>query len=338
MEVLFMKVRNSKSARAVIALLLVMLAGGFLWAGVPALAMGDVTAVIAKNANPIAENQEYSTYRNIAIRGCLTATDPDGDYVTYEISDVPTKGTVQAKADGSFVYMPRENKKGQDSFSYVAIDTYGNISNKATVSILINKQSTKITYSDMADSSSYYAALVLAENNVFIGEKLGNENFFRPDSTVTRGEFVAMCLKLSDAETLEGITRTGFSDDESMPMWVKPYVSTALMTGIISGFKNDDGKLVFGAQDPITFSEAAVVLNNLLKISDVTIVSATDQATCPVWSYQAELNCASCSIIPAMGTECSTSVTRAEAADMLVAAMTIIKERDNNGSLLNWAK
>jgi hypothetical protein len=114
------------------------------------------------------------------------------------------------------------------------------------------------------------------------GEKLGSEYLFRPDTPVTRGEFLAMCLAMNDTETLRGITRTGFSDDESIPMWVKPYVSTALMSGIITGFKNNDGQLVFASQAPITFSEAAVILNNSLKITDVISVGAFSEDACPV--------------------------------------------------------
>jgi hypothetical protein len=333
-----MKITNRLSFRAAIALLLTMLAGGFLWAGVPAMAADVQTAVIARNANPIAENLQYTTFRNIAISGHFTAKDPEGDAVTFEIADIPKKGSVHMENDGSFVYTPCENKKGQDSFSYIAIDSNGNISNKATVTISIDKQSTKITYSDMTGNTSYYSALVLAEKGVMTGEKLGNEYFYRPDGNVSRGEFIAMCLSMSNAQTLKGITRTGFSDDDSIPMWVKPYVSTALMSGIISGFKDNDGQLVFASQDPITFSEAAVVLNNILKLTDVVSVSATDFGTCPAWSAQAEANLAACSIMPVMGTECSKSITRAEAADILVAAMNLMKDRDNSGSLLNWAK
>jgi hypothetical protein len=43
-----------------------------------------------------------------------------------------------------------------------------------------------------------------------------------------------MCLGITDTEMLEGITRTGFSDDASIPMWAKPYVSTGLMAGVIT--------------------------------------------------------------------------------------------------------
>lgn len=332
-----MKIKNSKSFRAVIAMILTLVAAVSLLVGVPALAAGDGLTVIAQNANPIAENLELSTFRNIAIHGNFKATDPDGDAITFELSDTPAKGTVSTEKDGSFIYSPNENKKGHDSFSYIAIDENGNISNKATVSINIEKQSTKITYADMGGNSAYYAALVLAETGILTGEKLGAEYFFRPESVVTRGEFVAMCLRLSDTEMLEGITRTGFSDDDSIPMWAKPYVSTALMTGIITGYKNSDGRLVFSAQEPITFCEAAVILNNLLEVTDVSFSGEADKMACPAWSYQAEVNLAACDIMPAMGTECLKTVTRADAAEILVAAMDILNEKANN-SLLSWAK
>jgi hypothetical protein len=340
MEALIMKIMNRTSFRAALALMVVLLAAGFIWAGVPALAadeQGPVVSVVVQNANPIAENLNFDTFKNIAIRGHFSATDPDGDAVTFEIAGIPNKGFVQSESDGSFVYTPSENKKGQDSFSYIAIDNNGNMSNKATVTISISKQSQKLKYSDMTDNSSYYSALVLAERGVLIGEKLGNEYFFHPDGTVTRGEFVALCLGMTNAETLKGITRTGFSDDESIPMWVKPYISTALMSGIISGYKDDQGRLVFDSQDPITYAEAAVVLNNILKITDVVTVGALDQGTCAAWSVQAEANLAACHILPSMGTECSNNITRADAADMLVASINLLKDRDN-GSLLNWAK
>lgn len=332
-----MKMGNSKSFRAALSLVLMLLAAGFLWAGVPALAAGDMIEVAGQNMKPIAKDLEYATFRNISIHGQFSAIDPDGDAVTFEVSGVPKKGTVQAERDGSFIYTPGENKKGRDTFSYHAIDANGNISNEAKVTISINKQSTKITYADMADNHAHYAALVLAEKGILIGEKLGDNYFFRPDNPVTRGEFLAMCLGLGDTEILEGITRTGFADDSSIPAWTKPYVSTGLMAGIITGFKNDYGQLVFSPQRAITFSEAAVVINNLLNITDVVAVDAMEQTTCPVWSYQAEANLAACNIMPALCDECGRNITRAEAAEMLTAAIEVMKNRNSGSLLLKWA-
>lgn len=335
-----MKMLNRTAVRAVIAIVLTVMAGGLLWAGVPALAAESVTtAAAAENAKPIAENLEYTTYRNIAVKGSFSATDPDGDAVTFEVSANPKKGTVKNGNDGSFVYTPNPGKKGRDSFTYVAVDAKGSMSAEATVTIEIKKQSTKVIYSDMEGNDANYASLVLAEKGILTGEKLGNEYFFRPEGTVTRGEFLAMCLAVCETDTLEDITRTGFYDDASIPMWAKPYVSTALMSGIISGYKNDEGRLVFASQEPITYSEAAVILNNVLKITDVVSVSAIDSQTAPVWAYQAAVNLYACDILPRDTANIyDQCITRADAAGMLVKSIELLEARDDGNSLLSWAK
>ena len=336
-----MKKAGKSSARLVAIFVFAALAAALVYVGVPSLATGaEIVTVISQNASPIANNLEYSTFKGVAVTGKMTATDPDGDEVTFEITEMPKKGTVEAQDDGSFVYTPKDKKKGADSFIYTAVDAYGNRSNEATVSINIEKQSTNITYSDMNGSSSCYSALVLAENGIFVGEKLGSEYFFRPDSSITRGEFLAMCLDMTDTETLEGITRTGFYDDESIPTWAKPYVSTALMAGVITGYRNDDGQLVFSPDEPITYSEAAVILDNALKLTDVErVVAVSGDEASPVWAYQSTLNVTACNIMPSLGLSAYTeTVTRAGAADMLVAAMSVLESRDSSVSLLSWAK
>ncbi len=337
-----MKAKRQLAARVIAVLLFVALAAGFVFAGVPCLATGpEIVSVISQNTSPIAKNLELETFKGIAISGKLAATDPDGDEVIFEITDLPKKGSVEAQSDGSFVYTPQEGKKGTDSFSYTAVDPFGNRSESATVSISIQKQSAKITYSDMQGNSSNYSALVLAEKGVFMGEKLGNEYFFRPDTSVTRSEFLALCLAVTGTETLEGITRTGFSDDASIPMWAKPYVSTGLMAGVITGYRDSDGRLVFNAEEPITYSEAAMILNNVLRLTDVESVmsvSVLDEAA-PVWAYQAEVNLAACNIMPAHGASSYTeTLTRAGAADLLAASLSHIEARDSGISLLSWAK
>ncbi len=335
-----MNTKNKVTVRLVAALLFVALSAILLFAGIPALAASPtIVSVMAENTSPIANNLEYATYKGIEITGRMTATDPDGDAVTFELIDMPKKGTIKAESDGSFVYTPLSGKKGTDSFTYLAVDTNGNRSEKATVTIEIKKQSTKVTYSDMQGNSSHYSALVLAEEGVFLGEQLGNEYFFRPDTPVTRGEFLAMCLGITDTQMLEGITRTGFSDDESIPMWAKPYVSTGLMAGVITGYRDTDGQLVFSPDEQITYSEAAVILNNALSLTDVVSVMTVEDDTSPVWAYQAEANLAACHIMPSLGTASYTeTVTRAEAADLLVASLTLLQARDSGVSLLSWAK
>jgi hypothetical protein len=322
-----------RSLRVTLALALFI---AMLMSGMAALAEGEIltTSRIAENSAPIAKNLEFYTYRGVPIAGRFQATDPDGDPVTFCIEKTPKHGSVEVFEDFGFVYKP-VGKKRTDSFTYVATDAVGNVSNEAKVTIEIKKQAISLNYSDMEGEQSYYAALRLAEEGVFIGEKLGNEYFFRPEETVSRGEFLAMCLNVCGVPALEGVGRTGFYDDEQMPSWAKPYVAAALMEGSISGYEDENGHIVFAPEVPITFAGAAVMMNNVLGVTDVaTTAYSIDPDTCPVWAYQESVNLASCGI-PVMYYDYPAAVTRADAAEMLCAAMDILEIR-NSGGIFSW--
>ena len=123
----------------------VMAAALLMAAAVPALAEGESAA-----GAPVAENLELNTYRNVSVGGRLSAVDPEGDTVTFEITTEPGKGTVELTKDGRFVYTPDKDRRGRDYFGYRAVDSEGNASQEATVIIRISKQKTQTFYSDMA--------------------------------------------------------------------------------------------------------------------------------------------------------------------------------------------
>lgn len=291
------------------------------------------TTVINLNAAPVAENLEITTYRGVEIGGNFRSLDPEGDMVTYSVTEKPKKGEVAVDGD-SFVYTPADGKKGKDEFRYVAIDAFGNISNEAAVTVNIKKQASKVTYSDMTGNRAHYAAVFLAENDIFLGEKVGAEYVFNPDATVTRGEFLAMCLELCGAEAVSGISHTGFYDDADIPVWQKGYVAAALVNNVVRGYSDNSGKIVFSPNDPVTKAQATVMLNNALKITDV---ANFESDAYPVWASQAAANLVSCNIIT--GSDVSASeVTREDAAIMLLNAADVLAERGENASLLSWAK
>ena len=107
-----------------------------------ALCTALITAGFAAgtSSSPVAENLELTTYRGVSVGGRLSAVDPDGDVLSYEITTKPAKGTVELSEDGSFVYTPDDGKKGRDYFGYKAVDSQGNYSQEATVIIKITKQ------------------------------------------------------------------------------------------------------------------------------------------------------------------------------------------------------
>ena len=293
-----------------------------------------------ENRAPIAEDLEISTFRGIAVSGTLIATDPDGDRMEFQIVRSPRKGEVELDfATGHFTYTPEEGKRGRDLFTYVAVDAFGNISSEATVRLRIERQSRQVQYADMDGHQAHLAAVELAERDIFVGEQIGGRHFFNPDTPVRRGEFLAMALRISDTDILTGIVRTGFSDDAEIANWLRPYVSTAVLEGIVQGLRRDGG-LVFAPNQTISVSEAAVILNNVLDLYDVPVMGyRMPDSTAPPWAKQATLNLRAESIISSDDPGVyQRTLSRADAAQMLQGATAVLEGRSvQASSLLNWA-
>ncbi|MBR0063084.1 MAG: surface layer protein [Oscillospiraceae bacterium] len=296
-----------------------------LFLSIPAFAADYLTvSVTAKNAAPVAENLTVETYKGVTVVSSFRAHDPEGDSVTYKVSVEPKKGVVTV--DGAeFSYVPKDGKGGKDTFKYVAIDSKGGVSGEATVTVEIKKQQTKVTYSDV----SSYEAVFLAEKGVFLGEMVGGKYVFRPDETVSRGEFLAMCMDICGLDASIAVSRTGFSDDDAIPVWVKPYVSAAVIGGIVRGSLNENGAAVFRSGDAVTSYEAAVILDNALGITETAAIG--DDAV-PVWAQT------SVSDLKSVDIPCfSGLLTRADAARMLTRAAKIVESREAKG-LWSWLK
>lgn len=309
-----------------LALLLLVLAG------LPAAAMALTTSSsIVSNAAPIAENLSLSTYKGIAITSRFAAVDPEGDSVSFQIVDSPARGTVTLDENDSaaFWYTPYEGKKGKDSFTYVAVDEKGNISEPATVKIIIEKQNTKVTYSDMTGETAAYAALRLAEKNIYTGRQVGSLYCFDPGDTFTREEFLALAMNIADVSPLEDVALTGFHDDESISVWAKGYVSAALMDGAIQGSRNELGQTLFRGSDEISCAEAAVIIDRLLAVGDV---KTSPTMAVPVWAAQSVANLETVSVIPA-NAQLSGVLTRSDAALMLSAMLDVMENRESHSWL-----
>lgn len=300
----------------------------------PALAAAEVTETRA----PVAEDLELRTFREIAVEGQLIATDPDGSSLDFQIIRAPRKGEVVLDSEsGRFTYYPRAGQRGRDLFTFVAVDIDGNISKEATVRLQIERQTTNVVYSDMQGHVAHVAALELAERGLFVGAQVGNQQLFSPDTLVTRGEFLAMVMHLTESELLLGVRRTGFADDDAIAYWLKPYVSTAVLDGIIQGKPSEEG-IMFSPNAYITKGEAAVMISSILGVEDIEVSGLLPAAYDPNWAGHAMYHLTTWGIIPFSYVDVnSQNLNRAEVAKILLATAEILEERSSPGmSLLAW--
>ena len=86
---------------------------------------------------PTAANGSATSNEDIAINSTVTATDLDGDTLTYTTATGPAHGTVTWNSGGNYTYTPASNFYGADSFTYKVNDgTLDSLT--ATVSLTIN--------------------------------------------------------------------------------------------------------------------------------------------------------------------------------------------------------
>ena len=91
------------------------------------------------NTAPVANNASISVAHNTATNAVLTASDADGDALTFNRVSNGVKGNVTINSDGSFTYTPNNGESGPDSFTFRVNDGQAN-SNVATVSITIAEE------------------------------------------------------------------------------------------------------------------------------------------------------------------------------------------------------
>ena len=274
---------------------------------------------------PTAEDGSLETYKNIAGSGTLSAADPEGKPLTYNLVKEPKRGSVELHEDGTFTYTPDKNKVGKDSFTYTVTDSGGNTSEEAKISIEIRKPTDKAAYADMDGDPDAFYAMWLKEAGLFTGATVGGNLCFEPEKTVSRGEFLVMVMKLVDAQADETGLTSGFSDEAATPVWLQPYIVSALGSGMISGVSSEDG-VVFRPEAALSRAEAAVMLQNVLQLpapTAKTVFSQTDADAVPAWAADATAALSAAGI--SLGdTAQADAITRREVAKLLYEVSNLI--------------
>ncbi len=173
---------------------------------------------------------EDTTYRT-----SLDVTDPDGDAITYSVSQQPSRGTVEVAEDGTVTYTPTANFFGNDQFQIQAKDSFG-----ATAA-------TPVTYAITVKSIDDPATDVTFRQSV---TALDETNAKAPSRTTVVGK-----ITITDVDGFSGDLLT--SDDRFDILQTGPNTATVrLLPGqILDREKETEVDLELTARDSSTFSE-----------------------------------------------------------------------------------
>ena len=250
---------------------------------------------------PVAEDSALETYKNLPGEGRLKVSDPEGETMTYTLLRQPKRGGVQLRADGTFIYTPKKNKVGVDSFTYTAADPAGNVSREATVTVQILKPTDSKLYTDTVGRACRFEAEWMRNTGLFVGETINGKSCFQPEKKVSRGEFLAMVVKLLDVPVTDGTA--GVPADA--PQWLKPYLAAAIRSGLTAGVPEQDYDAA------VTGAEAAVLLQNALDLTvDAQTLTMTEDTQ---WAD----TCLAVMAQNGLQMEADTGLTRAQVAQIL---------------------
>ncbi|HIF9086901.1 TPA: Ig-like domain-containing protein, partial [Photobacterium damselae] len=135
------------------------------------------------NDAPVGENVTTETQEETAVTGQLTATDVDGDNLTFKPGTNPENGSITINADGSWEYVPNPDFNGEDSFTVVVDDGNGG---SDTITVTVNV--TPVNDAPVGDDVSAETQEETAVTGQLTATDVDGDNLtFKPGSDPTNG-------------------------------------------------------------------------------------------------------------------------------------------------------
>ena len=161
------------------------------------------------------------------------------------------------------------------------------------------------------------AAVILAENDILTGEKLGDMRTFSPEKEISRADFLIMAMRASDIDQGDASAASLFTDDASFTGYQRRYIAKAQEMKLVYGFDTDDGA-VFRPNESITLAHAATIVGRIAGIEKYSV----DDAVCVFADEKTEITQEGIDVLASLGVFADTSaekaLSRAEAAKLLL--------------------
>lgn len=288
----------------------------------------DTTCVVnildTINFAPISESsQKITTIKGVSVVANLNGTDPDGDKVTFNIVKYPKKGSLTLKdaEKGEIVYSPNPSFMGNDSFTYVVVDEYGNTSKEIKASVKVDANKAGIVYSDMKDNPAHVDALMLAADGIVCHENIAGVYYFNPTAKITKSDFLVMLMMAADQDSSAKKDIVTFADENTIPASHIGYIERAYELSLFEGEQKADGIYAM-LNEPITRAEAAVMISRLLSLEGKGVTSVfADASSIPDWAQNSVVAVFEAGIMTNLGenTICpNDALDRAQSASILM--------------------
>ncbi len=200
----------------------------------------------------------------------VASVELNSDDSCYEYSCDSNIGTI----DASGVFVPNTSEAATGNVYVRAGDL------TLAVPVVVKK---KAVFSDMGGHWSAQYVERLYNEGIISGEPSGSGYVYRPDSSITRGEFAVVVSKYLNLD-VNAFAEAGFDDMYSVPDWQKPYVNAVYALGIISGKQSGD-LLTFSGNDSLTRAEAITILGRIADVGKTfPSVSFDDSAEIPAYA------------------------------------------------------
>jgi uncharacterized membrane protein len=109
-----------------------------------------ITVTSVDDGPPLANNAIFSGIQDTFIPGFLSATDPDGDAMTFVQDSQPAHGTALLFANGEVLYTPAPGFHGVDTFTY-HVTAGGGTSNLATIRVRVRSATGRVLLAENAN-------------------------------------------------------------------------------------------------------------------------------------------------------------------------------------------
>lgn len=165
-----------------------------------------------------------------------------------------------------------------------AADCCGNLSRD---SVQLPGSSSDVPFADMAGHWALPYTIRLNELDIITGMRAGDEVYFHPNRSITRGDFALMTARWMglDLDSYASVSLP-YADAVAIPRWDLNAVKALHSLGVMQGSKGSDGKLRANAKSSITRAEAMTILGRTQAkgYGEASLSVFSDAKSVPAWA------------------------------------------------------